>query len=243
MAREPASRVATRPRSRLHPRWDAIAELALAQHGVAGRFQLLDLGFQPRAISRLLAGGHLHQIHRGVYAVGHRKLSRQGWRMAAVLSGGEGAALSHRPAGDEWQLRNWSGRQTITVPSWRRSSSEIDFRCSMPAPDEITVLDGIPITTVPRTLLDLAMVLNPDALLVAVNVAEARGMGDTLSLPDMLERHRGERGTEASRIRPTVSGRSSGRSSSCTRPGGMGRSPRSHVTRHVTGGCSSPTTG
>lgn len=165
MAREPASRVATRPRSRLHPRWDAIAELALAQHGVAGRFQLLDLGFQPRAISRLLASGHLHQIHRGVHAVGHRKLSRQGWRMAAVLSGGEGAALSHRPAGDEWQLRNWSGRQTITVPSWRRSTSEIDFRCSMPAPDEITVLDGIPITTVPRTLLDLAMVLNPDALL------------------------------------------------------------------------------
>ncbi len=112
-----------------------------------------------------------------------------------MLAGGPGAVLSHRPAGAEWQLRDWSGRQTITVASWRRSTKQIEIHSSPLPPDEITILEGIPITTVPRTLLDLATVLDPNALLNAVNRAEARGMGDVLSLPAILERHAGERGT------------------------------------------------
>ncbi len=81
--------------------------------------------------------------------------------MAAVLAGGPGAVLSHRPAGARWGLRAWRGRPAITVSRWRRSPSEIEVHSSSLPRDEVTVLDGIPITTVPRTLLDLATLLDP----------------------------------------------------------------------------------
>lgn len=195
MGSETDIRVAIRPQSRSHFRWEPISKLAERQHGTIGRFQLLDLGFSSEAIGRLVRSGRLIVIHRGVYAVGHRKLSVQGWRMGAVLFGGPGAVLSHRPAGAEWTLRSWSGKSAITVPPWRRSIPAIEIHsASLPA-DEVTISDGIPITTVPRTLLDLATVLDRHALLRAVNVAEARQLSDPLSLPALLDRHCGERGT------------------------------------------------
>lgn len=119
--------------------------------------------------------------------------------MAAVLSGGAGAVLSHRAAGAACQLRSWSGRSSITVPKWRRSTGRIELHFSSLPFDEITIDDGVPITTVPRTLLDLASVLDAHALARAVNEAEVRRLADPLSLPDLLERHRGERGTAALR--------------------------------------------
>jgi very-short-patch-repair endonuclease len=96
-------------------------------------------------------------------------------------------------------LRNWSGRPSITVPKWRPTSGQIEIHSSTLPADERTVLDGIPITTVPRTLLDLATILDADALLRAVNEAEEMELADPLSLPALLERHRGERGTAALR--------------------------------------------
>lgn len=186
---------AIRHQNRVHPSEIEIAALAVRQHGVVALRQLLELGFSRDAIFRMVRCGRLHRIHRGVYAVGHRKLSVQGWRMGAVLFGGPGAVLSHRPAGAEWTLRIWSGRPAITVPTWRRSTRAIELHSSSLPRDEVTISDGIPIATVPRTLLDLATVLDHHALLRAVNVAEARQLTDALSLPALLERHRGERGT------------------------------------------------
>ena len=119
--------------------------------------------------------------------------------MAAVLFGGPEAALSHRAAGAEWMLRRWSGRPAITVPSRRRRSGLIEIHCSVLPADERTVLDGIPITTWPRTLLDLATVLDHDALIRGLNEADARELTDPLSLTALLERHRGERGAGALR--------------------------------------------
>jgi hypothetical protein len=119
--------------------------------------------------------------------------------MAAVLAGGPGAVLSHRAAGAEHQIRAWSGRAAITAPTRRRSTDRIEMHCASLPPDEVTTCDRIPITTVPRTLLDLAAVLDDHALLMAINEAEKRELRDALSLPDVLERHRGERG--AGRLR------------------------------------------
>lgn len=114
--------------------------------------------------------------------------------MAAVLAGGPGAVLSHRPAGAEWGIRRWSGRPAITVPGDRRSTRIEIHRSRLPT-DEVTDCDGIPITTVPRTLLDLATVLDEHDLLTALGEAEKRQLSDPLSLPELLNRHRGERGT------------------------------------------------
>ncbi len=82
-----------------------IAEVAGRQHGVVSRRQLIELGVRPGAIKWRLAHGRLHSVSRGVYAVGHQALSREGRWMAAVLYAGPGAVLSHRPAAAHWGFR------------------------------------------------------------------------------------------------------------------------------------------
>jgi hypothetical protein len=143
----------------------AIAEVAEAQHGVAARAQLVELGVGARAIEHRLAMGRLHRIHRGVYAVGHRTLSAKSRWMAAVLACGEGSALSYRSAGPLWGVR-LSSRTAIEVTTrpGRRPRPGIELHYDRLADDEVTVVDGIPVTTVARTLLDLACVLDRDRL-------------------------------------------------------------------------------
>src|SRR3954451_8777607 len=86
-----------------HP--DAVvADLASRQYGVVARRQLLELGIGRGAIQSRLENGHLHLIHRGVYAVGHRLVSQHGRWLAAVLAVGPGAALSHRSAAAHWRI-------------------------------------------------------------------------------------------------------------------------------------------
>ena len=76
-----------------------IAELAWRQHGVVARRQLLAAGAKPSTITLWVEAGHLHSLHSGVYAVGHRLLADEGRWMAAVLAAGERGFLSHAPAG------------------------------------------------------------------------------------------------------------------------------------------------
>ncbi|HEX8050090.1 MAG TPA: type IV toxin-antitoxin system AbiEi family antitoxin domain-containing protein, partial [Solirubrobacterales bacterium] len=74
----------------------ALADLAEAQHGVVSFRQLRQLGFSKGHISRAYEADRLRRIHRGVYAVGHGRLSRLGRCNAAVLACGVDAVLSHR---------------------------------------------------------------------------------------------------------------------------------------------------
>ncbi|MBA2524117.1 MAG: hypothetical protein H0V25_12435 [Solirubrobacterales bacterium] len=156
--------------------------------------QLVALGLGARAARKRVAAGRLHGIYRGVFAVGHRNLTRQGWWMAAVLAGNEGAVLSHRPGGSAWNLRPWNGPPAITVPTWRRGPTGVEVHSSSLPADEVTVHDGIPITSVARTILDLATLLDRHALARVVEEAEFQRLSGPLSLPEIVERHRGERG-------------------------------------------------
>jgi hypothetical protein len=79
--------------------------LARAQHGVITRAQLLELGYSADAIRHRLETGRLHEVHRGVYAVGRAQLSQLGRWMAAVLAGGEGALLSHHSQAEHLGFR------------------------------------------------------------------------------------------------------------------------------------------
>src|SRR5215212_11087849 len=83
----------------------AVAKLAVRQHGVVAVRQLYSLGLSDRQLRHRVACGWLHRVHRGVYAVGHLRLTLEGWWLAAVLAGGEGAILSHQAAGELWKLR------------------------------------------------------------------------------------------------------------------------------------------
>jgi predicted transcriptional regulator of viral defense system len=174
-----------------------IAALAERQHGVVSRTQLLDAGVHRHAIAHRLERRRLGVIHRGVYAVGHRVLTADGRWMAAVAAAGPRAVLSHRAAAALWLVKP-SSLLEVTVPT-RRHRPGIDIHCSVLAADEITRVRGIPVTTVPRTLLDLATILQPTQVERAINEAEVRHLGDRLSLPDLLERYPDRAGTRTIR--------------------------------------------
>jgi predicted transcriptional regulator of viral defense system len=173
----------------------ALADLAGRQHGVVARRQLLEIGFGPRAIARRLESGRLHSLHRGVYAVGHRVVACEGRWMAAVLAIGPGSALSHRSAAAHWGLLSLRGGAVhVTGERAVRERPGIIAHCSRLPSDETTTLDGVPVTTVPRTVLDLAVMAPRRSIEQALNEAERRQLTDPLSLNDLVARYRGRRG-------------------------------------------------
>ena len=169
-----------------------LAGLAARQHGVVSREQLCALGLDDAAIGRRVRDGRLHRVHRGVYAAGHSELTTHGRFMAAVLSGGSGAALSHEAAAVLWGLRKPRGpRIDVTVPrsAGRRRRRLIVIHRSPLEPDDVTVREAIVVTTPARTLLDLAGVLTQRQLERTIDEAEFLG----LDLSGLLPR-RGRRG-------------------------------------------------
>src|SRR3954454_1482186 len=177
-----------------------IAAWAERQHGVVTRAQLVADGVGRRAIDRRIAAGLLRPLHRGVFAVGHPALRREAWWIAAVLAAGHGAALSHRSAAALWRIRNDARtRVEVSVPKHRRSTARLEVHAIDMAADEITVEDGIRVTTPARTLFDLAAVVTPDQLEHAFNEAEYRRLTSPVSLDAILARYPGRRGTQAIR--------------------------------------------
>lgn len=177
-----------------------IASIAGRQHGVVSRRQLLELGLGESAIETALVRAYLLVLHPGVYAVGHRSLTVHGRWMAATLAGGPGTALSHRSAGQLWGLVPRSSIEIeVTRPRKFRRRAGIRAHFATLPSDEIRTVDGIPVTSPPRTMLDLAALSTARQLERAFNELEVRGLTDALSVPDLLERHPRRRGTAALR--------------------------------------------
>jgi len=177
----------------------AIAELAERQYGVVAREQLVAIGLGRGAIRSRLQRGWLHPLHRAVYAVGQRQLRKEARWMAAVLAYGPGAVLSHRPGGAHWQIVRDRGVCEVTVAKARRSRPGIRVHQARLPDDEITVHEGIPVTTVPRTLFDLAAGVSPRELERAMNEAEVLRLWDELSLDHLLDRYPRHKGSRAVR--------------------------------------------
>lgn len=172
-----------------------MAQLAGRQHGVVSRPQLERLGMKQSAIDRRLRAGRLHLVHAGVFAVGHPIVSRKGRWMAAALAMGEGAVLSHRSAAALWGLRGYTGPVHVTLPSKSRHVPRIRRHSSRTLPsDEITIEEGIPVTTVPRTIFDCAGGGDVDLVENLMRQAEHDERYDPLSLPRLLERYPRRRG-------------------------------------------------
>ncbi len=162
--------------------------MAERQHGVVARWQLVDV-VGPDWIDHKLRLGWLHPLYRAVYAVGHRPATRETRWMAAVLAGGRGAVLSDCAAGAHWGLCGARGKIEVTVGRRRRPRPGLVFHRSNLPPDERTVHHGIPITTVPRTILDIAAGGDRRQVERAINEAEIRRLWDELSLHDLLHRY------------------------------------------------------
>jgi hypothetical protein len=187
-------------RGRSHPPpWIRAAEIAAAQWGVVARAQLTAIGVPARTVDSWVRAERLHVLHRGVYAVGHRVLRVEGRRLAAVLACGPGAALSHRSAADHWGLlRTERTRVDVTTPRTRRAIPGIDLHRSrsLDARDT-TTHEAIPITTVARTLLDVAATVRHQRLERALAQAERLQLYDHGAITDVLERANGHRGRTA----------------------------------------------
>ena len=187
----------------------AIADVAGRQHGVVARRQLLELGLSAEGVDVRRENGRLHVLHRGVYTVGHEAVTRHGRWMAAVLAGGPGAVLSHHAAAVLWQLRDSRGGPTdVTVTGQRRALKGIRFHRAAIPPDERTTLHGIPVTSMPRTIFDLAADLDERPLERMINEADYLRLTDPLSLDDLLIRYPRRKG--APKLRQALARRAAG---------------------------------
>lgn len=170
-----------------------IGELAAAQSGVVARRQLVARGVATSAIERRLANGRLVPLHRGVYAVGHRHLRREGRWLAAVLAV-PGSVLSHRDAAGLHGIRpanharvDVTGRRAARHEGIAVHGDRLDAR-------DVAEVQGIPVTTVARTLVDLAGTIPHDHLARALRRAEELRVLDRGDLRDALARVRTRRG-------------------------------------------------
>src|SRR4051794_16290745 len=125
----------------------AISKAACRQHNIVTRDALVASGFEPRRIDRLL-GKWLHVIHRGVYAVGHGKLSERGRWFAAVSAMGAKAVLSHGAAAALWGiLPQPRGPIDVTAPTQKRPQPGIRPHKAKPERKDWRTRDGIRVTS------------------------------------------------------------------------------------------------
>ncbi|HEX6780415.1 MAG TPA: type IV toxin-antitoxin system AbiEi family antitoxin domain-containing protein [Solirubrobacterales bacterium] len=175
--------------------------LARRQHGVVGRRQLLEAGWSEEEIEWRIGSGRLHRIHAAAYAVGHRDISRHGRWMAAVLASGPDAVLSHWSAAALWMIRpNSSSVIDVTDPVKSRTWDGIRRHHKALPPDEVTLEVGIPVTTVPRTIFDLAATEAAEVVESLIREMEFLELRDPLSLWDLVRRYPRRRGVARLRL-------------------------------------------
>jgi hypothetical protein len=182
-----------------------VAALAERQHGVVSTAQLRAAGLGKGGVERRVRRGRLHRLHRGVYAVGHPRLTQRGRLWAAVLACGgvEAAVLSHRTAAAAWDLSPLpSGKLDVTT--MRRCASTAKLRLHKghtldPLDDVVRQPDGLPVTNVARTLVDLAGVLGAHQLERVCHRAEILRRLDAAHVERLLaaRRSRGARNLRA----------------------------------------------
>jgi very-short-patch-repair endonuclease len=139
---------------------EALARIARRQHGVVTRAQLLDAGVSSDEIRWRLREGSLIRVHRGVYRVGHKAPSIEARYLAAVVACGQGALLSGQAAGYLWGLIKGTAPPPEVTTKTERRIKGVATRRARRGETEATTRHGIPITTVPRTLVDLSSLLS-----------------------------------------------------------------------------------
>jgi hypothetical protein len=192
--------------------------LARRQHGVVSTRQLKALGYGRNSASKANGVGRLHRVHRGVYRVGYRRLTWEGRCMAAVLAAAPNPArrghspvvASHYAAAWLWDLLRYRPETIhVTVPSQRRARRPFAVHVADLAARDRALREGIPVTSLPRTLLDLAAGLRPEQLASALQRGEERKLLDLRTLDEVLARTSHHPGASALRraldiYRPTA---------------------------------------
>lgn len=180
----------------------AVRALAEAQHGVVARRQLLSMGVDAERVRRWREGGRLVDLRRGVYALGHGRLTQEGRWMGAVLACGPEAVLSHRSAAALWELRPPGGSAIdVTVPAGgtRRAADVRTHRTQVALPGFATIHRGIPVATVAWTLLGFASLVRPHVLRRALEEADRLELLDVGAIDRAIAASPRRPGTQALR--------------------------------------------
>ncbi|HEX9887169.1 MAG TPA: hypothetical protein VGA70_11810, partial [Longimicrobiales bacterium] len=180
-----------------------ISVLASRQHGVVLRGQLLDAGLTSHMVDSRVRRRHLRPVQRGVYLLGALVGPLEpAWarEMAAVLACGPGAVVSHESAASLWELlRPASQRRAVhvTIPGVDRGRRPgiHPHRVAVIPPEDATVVDGVPVTTPVRTIIDLACRVRLRTLEQVVGQAERGGLVKLEDLAAALERGPRTRGS------------------------------------------------
>jgi hypothetical protein len=154
------------------------------------------LGYSRSGVQREVAAGRLHRIHRGVYAVGHRRISPHGHCLAAVPACGPGALLSHGSAAWLWGISRYGPEPlAVTGPQPRKPRLPIRLhRSTILTEADRAVEDEIPVTALPRTLLDCAGESRLSRLQRMLERGEELKLFDLAPVEDLLARSRGHAG-------------------------------------------------
>jgi very-short-patch-repair endonuclease len=173
--------------------------MAARQHGLVSHRQLAAIGLSTKAVTRRVEKGRLHRVHRGVYAVGHIQRTSEARWMAAVMACGSEAVLSHLDAAGLWKIYDGEGalvHVTRTSKAGQRLAGVRVHRARRLDAEDVTAKDGIPVTTVTRTLVDLTDMLGPDRILRAMREADYLRLLDLDTLNAAVQRAHGRRRLE-----------------------------------------------
>lgn len=176
----------------------ATRSLAERQHGVVATWQLLGRGVGETAVQTRREAGLLVPLHQGVYALGHRRLSREGTWMAAVLACGPGAVLSHFHAGQLWGICGAYGAvEVLRQSGGLRPEGHRGVRLHQTRrlhSYEVNIERGIPVAVMERVLLDLAARTDSKRLERAFVQAYKSGEFSWSRLGRIITRRRGCKG-------------------------------------------------
>lgn len=162
-----------------------LAELASAAYGVVCRRELRRAGVTDEEIKTRLRNGSLLRVHPGIYRVGHRAPSLEARYIAAVKACGNEALLAGRAAAYHFGiLKGAAPMPEVMTTNQRRVEGVATRRCGSIRPEDVTNWKGIPTTTIPRTLVDLAATFPPASLARVFHEAAVRHR----ITPDSVER-------------------------------------------------------
>ena len=170
--------------------------MANLQRGRVTRAQLVAAGVSEGAQARMISRGALIREHQGVYRVGHCAAIPWGAETAALLACAPGTVLSHRSAAVAWGLLSDTAIVEVTIADAQTGTpgGVIVHRSRTLLPRDVTIRNGLPVTSVARTLLDLAGVVKARLLEKAIDQALLTHMVTPTQLQDVLDRSIGRRG-------------------------------------------------
>ncbi|TML78260.1 MAG: DUF559 domain-containing protein [Actinobacteria bacterium] len=186
-----------------------LSRLAANQHGIFTRSQALSLGVPRSTIARRLAGGVWVQLFPGVYAFAASPVTWRRSLLSACLVSGPSAVASHRAAASLWELAGFTAPVIeVSVPrSCKRARADAVHRPRLLPRADVTRVDGIPVTTVARTLVDIAGDVRIEALEEALDDALRRRLTSIRQLWRCLERVGTSGRTGTARLRGLLAAR------------------------------------